>query len=111
MVYRPFNKFTVDQEVKSNALSIIEGQNLMKFYTYIILCQNNKYYVGHSNNPDARLIRHLQKSGAKFTAQNMPIKILWKQKFNSELEAIRRENQIKGWARKKKENLINKIWK
>jgi predicted GIY-YIG superfamily endonuclease len=44
-------------------------------------------------------------------AQNIPIKILWKQKFDSELEAIRREKQIKGWTREKKEKLIQGIWK
>jgi predicted GIY-YIG superfamily endonuclease len=83
----------------------------MSFYTYIILCSNNKYYVGHTNNLESRFLRHLQNSGAKFTAQNVPVKILWKQQFNTELEAIRRENQIKGWSRVKKEKLIKGIWK
>jgi predicted GIY-YIG superfamily endonuclease len=82
----------------------------MKYYTYILLCKNNKYYVGHSNNTETRFIRHLNKFGAKFTKQNRPIKILWKQEFKTELEAIKREKQIKGWSRKKKENLINVIW-
>ena len=82
----------------------------MKYFTYIILCSNNKYYVGHTSGLESRFLRHLQKSGAKFTAQNMPIKILWKQKFDTELEAIRREKQIKGWTRMKKEKLIQGIW-
>jgi predicted GIY-YIG superfamily endonuclease len=74
------------------------------------LCSNNKYYVGHTNNPGSRYKRHLSKSGAKFTAQNIPTKILWQQEFDTEIESIKREKQIKGWSRKKKENLINGVW-
>jgi len=82
----------------------------MNYFTYIILCKNNKYYVGHSSDVGRRFDRHLHKFGAKFTSQNIPVKILWKQEFNTEIEAIRREKQIKGWSRAKKENLINGIW-
>lgn len=95
----------------SECPEFIEGQNIMEYYTYIILCSNKNYYVGHTNNPESRFSRHLQKSGAKFTSQNTPIKILRKQKFDNELESIRRENQIKGWTRAKKEKLIKGIWK
>ncbi|MCX6812322.1 MAG: GIY-YIG nuclease family protein [Candidatus Berkelbacteria bacterium] len=82
----------------------------MNYFTYIILCDNGKYYVGHSSDVDRRFERHSSKNGAKFTAQNTPVKILWKQEFNTEIEAIRREKQIKGWSRAKKENLIMGIW-
>jgi len=82
----------------------------MKYCTYIILCKNSKYYVGHTNNIESRFTRHKQKTGAKFTAQNKPIKILWKQKFETEIEAVKREKQLKGWSRIKKENLIKGIW-
>ena len=80
------------------------------YYTYILLCQNNKYYVGHTDNLTERFNRHLSKTGSKFTAKNRPIKIVWNQKFATEIEAIKREKQIKGWSRTKKENLINQIW-
>ena len=83
----------------------------MKYSTYIILCDNGKYYVGHSSNVGLRFERHLSKSGAKFTAQNIPVEILWKQEFDTEIEAIRREKQRKGWNRVKKENLIKGTWK
>ena len=83
----------------------------MNHFAYIILCSNNKYYVGHTADITARFNRHLNKLGAKFTLQNRPIKVLWKQELNTEIEAIRRERQIKGWSRKKKENLIKGIWK
>ena len=83
----------------------------MKYYTYILLCKNNKYYVGHTNNLNSRFFRHLEATGAKFTKQNKPLRILWKQRFDTEIEAIQREKQIKGWTRIKKEKLVKKNWK
>lgn len=83
----------------------------MNYFTYIILCSNNHYYVGHTNNLKKRFIYHLKKNGAKFTAQNKPLKIVWSQEFEAEIDAIKRERQIKGWTRMKKEKLIKGIWK
>ena len=83
----------------------------MKYYTYILLCSNGKYYVGHTSDLEKRFGRHLNKMGAKFTAQNKSIKIVWYQKFDDELDATKREKQIKGWSRIKKEKLIKGIWK
>lgn len=82
----------------------------MKYFTYIILCSNNKYYVGYTSDLGRRFYRHLSKSGAKFTSQNKPSKILWKQEFETEVEAIKRERQIKSWTRAKKQNLIKGVW-
>lgn len=82
----------------------------MKYFTYIIICDNNKYYVGHTHDLKQRFDRHYCKSGAKFTSQNKPIRIVWFQEFDNEIDSIKREKQIKGWTRIKKENLINGIW-
>ena len=77
-----------------------------KFFTYIILTSNNKYYVGHTKSLLDRLNYHQNDKGAKFLVKNKPLKIVWHQEFNNKLEAIRREKQIKGWKREKKESLI-----
>lgn len=83
----------------------------MKYYTYILLCDNGSYYTGHTNNTNSRLYRHINKQGAKHTSQNKPIELLWKQEFKTEIEAIKREKQIKGWSRDKKDKLIKGIWR
>ena len=82
----------------------------MGFYTYIILCKNDKYYVGHTRDLGLRFKRHKSKDGAKFTKQNSPVRISWSQEFETEIESVEREKQIKGWSRNKKENLIKGIW-
>jgi putative endonuclease len=82
----------------------------MKYFTYIILCGNNKYYVGHTADLQKRFDRHKNKTGARFTLQNKPMRILWSKEFKTEIESVKREKQIKGWSRIKKEKLINGIW-
>jgi len=81
-----------------------------EYFTYIILTSNGRYYTGYTNNLEDRLDKHLKGLGARFTAQNKPIKIVWSQRFETETEAVKRERQIKGWVREKKEKLINGSW-
>jgi len=83
----------------------------MNYFTYIIQCENSKYYIGHTNSISKRFNRHLLKQGAEFTKQNKPLKVAWYQKFKNEIDAIEREKQIKGWSRLKKDKLIKGIWK
>lgn len=82
----------------------------MKYFTYIIQCSNGHYYVGHTANLAKRLERHRNKTGAQYTKQNNPISIVWSASYETELAAIKREKQIKGWGRAKKENLIRGFW-
>jgi len=84
---------------------------MSEYFTYIILTSNGKYYVGHTNNLENRVDYHTKGLGANFTAQNKPIRLTWSQKFSTEIEAIKREHQIKGWSRSKKERLIAGTWK
>lgn len=50
-------------------------------------------------------IQHLVK-GAKFTKEHGELKLVFKEEFSSRLESMRREKQLKGWTRAKKEALI-----
>ncbi|HLC38525.1 MAG TPA: GIY-YIG nuclease family protein [Patescibacteria group bacterium] len=104
----PFDKLMAFSQEIEECPEFIEGQ-FMKYFTYILLCENNKYYVGHTNNLENRFEYHLKKSGAKFTSQNKPKKFVWSQEFSKEIDAIRREKQIKGWSRVKKDKLISGI--
>lgn len=50
--------------------------------------------------------RHMDGTGAEFTYRNITFKVVYVEKFESLVLARRREAQIKGWRREKKENLI-----
>jgi tRNA/rRNA methyltransferase len=78
----------------------------MNWSVYILQCSNGNYYVGHTNDLPSRFHRHQKGQGAKHTSQNTPSDILYSEVFRSELEAIKRERQLKRWSRAKKEALI-----
>ena len=54
----------------------------------------------------SRIQRHKSGDGAEFTRRNKVYQVVYTETFPALLEARRREAQIKGWRREKKENLI-----
>lgn len=85
---------------------------MKSYYTYILLCSDNTYYTGMTNDLERRLIQH--KSGYKkdsYTHSRRPIELKWYLQCTNPTEAIKIEKQIKGWSHRKKEALINENWK
>lgn len=79
----------------------------MRAYMYILLCSDNSYYTGSTNNLELRLAQHMAGEGAKHTKNRLPIKLVYYEEFDRVDHAFRREKQVQGWSRKKKEALIN----
>ena len=73
------------------------------WYVYVLLCSNDSFYTGISNNPKKRFIEHKNGKGGKYTRSFKPLKIIHMEKYNTKEEALKRESQIKSWDR------INKI--
>jgi len=80
----------------------------MSFFTYIARCNDNSLYTGYCKDIDSREKKHNLGEGAKYTKQRRPIKIIYFEKFDTKIEAMKKERQIKKWSKIKKENLINK---
>lgn len=76
------------------------------FFIYILRGPKNHLYVGCTSNIPNRIERHKAGDGAEFTKRNKTLELVYSEKFPTLLEARRREKQIKGWRREKKENLI-----
>lgn len=76
------------------------------YILYILRGPKNHLYIGVTNNFNKRILRHRSGAGAEFTKRNKTFELVYKEEFNTLLEARRRERQIKGWRREKKENLI-----
>ena len=74
-------------------------------YLYILKCADKLYYTGITNNLERRIRQH-RNSHANFTKTRLPIKLVYFEKLNSKKEAIKREKEIKGWSRIKKEKLF-----
>ena len=78
------------------------------WYTYILTCSDDSYYVGHANNLEARLARHNAGRGCKWTACRLPVRLAYAESHETEEQALSREMQIKRWSRAKKEALIQR---
>ncbi|KKP93636.1 MAG: Excinuclease ABC C subunit domain protein [Parcubacteria group bacterium GW2011_GWA1_36_12] len=80
----------------------------MSYFVYILQCTDKSYYVGCTNNLEKRLKQHNNsKWGAHYTKIRRPVILKYSEEFETLLEARRREQEIKGWRREKKE----KLWK
>jgi len=101
---RPFGKLRVCDSACRRELS--QSKLNLMFFVYILRNPKGHLYVGVSHSPQSRLIRHESGDGAEFTKRNKNFSLVYSEKFSTLTEARRRERQIKGWRREKKENLI-----
>jgi len=71
------------------------------FYVYILLSKiNNKFYVGQTFNLQKRLLYH--NSGfSKSTKGGIPWEFVYCEKYNTRIEATRREKEIKSHKSRK----------
>lgn len=78
----------------------------MPFFVYILQCSDGTYYVGCTNNLEKRFKQHNEsKWGAHYTKIRRPVSLKYSEQFSTLLEARRKEREIKGWRRDKKESL------
>ncbi|HMP98458.1 MAG TPA: GIY-YIG nuclease family protein [Cyclobacteriaceae bacterium] len=78
----------------------------MKGWMYILECADGSFYTGSTNNLDLRLAQHQKGEGANHTKNRLPVKLVYYEEFARIDLAFKREKQIQGWSRKKKEALI-----
>jgi putative endonuclease len=66
----------------------------MKYYLYVIVSEKGRRYIGISENPDERLLRH--NSGyVRSTKGYRPWKIIYREVFSSKTDARKRELELK----------------
>ena len=81
---------------------------MKEFYVYILKCNDESYYTGHTDNLEARLEQHCLGNINCYTSKRRPLKLVYSEAFLERSQAQEAERQIKGWSRKKKEAFINK---
>ncbi|MBZ0106323.1 MAG: GIY-YIG nuclease family protein [Sulfuricella denitrificans] len=75
-------------------------------YMYILECADGSYYTGSTWDMEKRLWEHQNGQGANHTAKHLPVKLVYVEEGDRIEDAFRREKQIQGWSRKKKQALI-----
>jgi len=79
-----------------------------KWFLYLVRCSDESIYTGITKNVDARIEKHNQGRGAKFTASRRPVALMYQEKHKNRVSAMKREIEIKRWSKNKKENLSNR---
>ncbi len=77
-------------------------------WVYILLCENNTFYTGYTNNLEKRYHAHVTGTGkCKYTRSFKPIKIAQSWEISQgKAEAMRLERFIKTLSREEKEKII-----
>jgi len=71
------------------------------WYVYVLLCENDTFYVGTTTDIRKRFGEHLNGQGARWTKNNKPIRIVHHEQLASSNEAFEREKKLKtGFGRK-----------
>ena len=84
---------------------------MKQYFVYILLCSDNSYYTGVTNNLERRIYEHANGIDPKsYTFKRRPVGLVFQESFNNIMQAIAFEKQIKGWRRAKKEAIINGDW-
>jgi putative endonuclease len=80
----------------------------MGFYCYILECSDNTYYTGWSTEPERRLMQHNRGTGARYTRNRRPVRLVYVEELPDKVAALKRERAIKALSRPKKQKLISK---
>ncbi|MFZ0573754.1 MAG: GIY-YIG nuclease family protein [Candidatus Cybelea sp.] len=81
------------------------------YYVYMLLCSDESFYVGVTNNLETRIAQHDFGFDRRcYTFTRRPLILVHSSDFHHIDEAISWEKQLKGWSRAKKRALIENDW-
>jgi len=76
-------------------------------YVYILRCADDSFYVGSTQDLDSRVKIHNHGRGAAYTFKHRPVHLVYSEVFESEIQAVTRERQLKRWSHGKKQALVD----
>jgi putative endonuclease len=72
---------------------------------YLLLCDGVIIYTGMTNNLKRRFSQHKNKHSV-YTSRFSELKLIYSENFETKIEAVNREKEIKKWSKKRKLALI-----
>jgi len=81
----------------------------MKCFVYIIKCKDGSFYTGITSNIERRIFEHNNRIKSCLQKSKVPVELVYFELFADRIGAAKREKEIKGWSRKKKQGLIDKF--
>ena len=79
-----------------------------KNYVYLLRCADGTLYCGWTNDLEKRIKTHNEGKGAKYTRSRLPVMLAYSEEFETQIEAQKREYEIKQMTRQQKLKLIEK---
>lgn len=72
------------------------------WFVYVLECEDGSFYTGVTSNLEKRFLEHKNGKGGRYTRSHKPVKIIYKEQFPTQSQALKREIQIKSWSREEK---------
>ncbi len=82
-----------------------------QWFVYIVECLDRSYYIGITWHMPNRMEQHASSFASDYMKKHGFKRLVYYEEYEHIEDARKRERQLKGWSRKKKEKLINRIWK
>ena len=77
------------------------------WYVYVLRCADGVLYTGTTTDISRRVKEHNNKKGGACTRVRLPVTLAYKEVYETQSQALKRETQIKHWPRNKKLVLID----
>ena len=78
-------------------------------WVYLLECADRTLYCGWTTNIDKRLKLHNLGLASKYTRARLPVKLVYKEKFENKCLAMKREYAIKQLSRDEKIELVRQF--
>ena len=80
----------------------------MAFFCYIVECADGSFYTGWTTDPPRRERQHNRGTGARYTRQHRPVRLVYIDPQPDRASAMRREQFIKKLTHIQKKKLVQK---
>lgn len=77
-------------------------------FVYMVRCADGTLYTGYARDLERRTKIHNAGRGAKYTAQRLPVSLVYWELCESRSAALKREYEVKRLARTEKERLARR---
>lgn len=75
------------------------------WFVYLLFCNQKTFYVGQTTDITNRLFQH-KNHQSFYTKQFSDIRLVYCENYTTEKDATKREKQLKGWSKAKKQMLL-----
>lgn len=66
-----------------------------RHFVYIVKCNDGSLYTGYAKDVEARVAKHNDGKGAKYTKIRRPVELVYQEMYETKSDALKREYEIK----------------